>query len=243
MEYLLIFALGGIAGFINALAGGGSALPLGLMILMGIESPVANGTNRVGVFSAALASSRTFLRQKNISFHRIIPAIIPVLPGAVLGALFAAKIDHEPFTRIISAVLFFIVISLFIPHKTIFAHLSHHIRPGISTLLLFCIGLYGGFIQVGVGYVLMGFFSHIKGMDLVTTNACKTTVIMFYTIPAVVIFSLTGRIDWTYAVLLALGEYAGGKISSRLAIHHGEKIIKPVLAVSLGIICLQLVRT
>ncbi len=106
--------------------------------------------------------------------------------------------------------------------------------------MMFLVGFYGGFIQAGVGFLIMALYRHLHNLDLVTINGRKMLITTIFTIPAIVIFAINGQIHWPYAIVLALGNYVGGTIATNWAIEKGDKIVKYVLAVAIVLMAIKL---
>jgi uncharacterized membrane protein YfcA len=120
----------------------------------------------------------------------------------------------------------FIAVSLFIPTET---DENAKQSPIILGILMFFVGIYGGFIQTGVGLIQMAALKHIGKMNLLKINAYKMATTLIFTIPAVAVFAFTNSILLDCAIFVAAGSAIGGKIGSVLAIKNGEKFIKTVM--------------
>ncbi len=238
-QLLLLFAVGAIAGFINVMAGGGSSITLPTLIFIGLDSALANGTNRIAIFIQNIFAISSFRQQKVHQFKRSLQLSVLTLPGAVLGAIVAVNIGHVWFQRILGMVMIGIILSLLISpagKKQEYIERQHWlIYPAMLT-----IGFYGGFIQVGVGFIIMASLFHILRLNLVHVNMHKVFVVFIYTVPALAIFIYTGNVDWGLGLSLAAGNAFGGWWSARFAVKGGEKIIRIVLAVAILIMSLKL---
>jgi len=155
MEYwnlLLLFGLGIIVGFINVNAGGGSSLTLPMLIFLGLDGALANGTNRVAIFVQNIFAVASFRKREFHEFKLSGKLSLLTLPGAIIGAILATKISGDLFERILGVVLIFIVISMFFSRK--YSNENRQKEKHTNWLIyptLFGIGFYGGFLQVGVG--------------------------------------------------------------------------------------------
>ncbi len=244
MDYwnlLLLFGVGSIAGFINVNAGGGSSLTLPALIFMGLDGALANGTNRVAIFVQNLFAVVSFHKNKMHQFRTSTELSLLTLPGAILGAVLAVRISSALFERIVGVVLIFIVLSLFISGS--YRERSPGQKEKRNWLIypaLVAIGFYGGFLQIGVGFLLMAALYHLLKVDLITVIMHKVFIILLYTLPALVIFTITGNVNWKYGLALASGNALGGWWGAHAAVKGGEKIIRIILAVSISIMALKL---
>jgi len=242
MDYLnliLLFVVGAVAGFINVNAGGGSSLTLPTLIFMGMDSAMANGTNRIALLLQNIFAVTSFRKNKFYQFKTSLSLAIFTLPGAIIGAFAATQVSHHLFQKILAVVLLFIVISMFLTSSyknQIQAKTSHWlVYPA-----MFAIGFYGGFIQVGVGFLLMAALYHLLRVNLVMVNMHKVFIILIYTIPALIVFILTGNVAWKYGIALAAGNSIGGWWGAHAAVKGGDKVIRIVLAVGITIMAFKL---
>ncbi len=240
-EILLLFGVGIITSFINVMAGGGSTITLPVLIFLGLDSSVANGTNRIGLLSQNFFGILSF-RKENVSQLKLsVKLSLFTLPGAIIGAFYATKIDDALFQKILGVVMIGIVFTMLIPNSKDF------IKEKISTKLpwaiypaMFALGFYGGFIQVGIGFLLMLSLHHILHLSLLYVNLHKVFIVMIYTIPALIVFIITDNVNWFYGLSLASGTAVGAWWSAKLAVKKGEKIIKGVLIVAILIMSYKL---
>jgi len=237
----LLFGVGSIAGFINVNAGGGSSLTLPTLIFMGLEGALANGTNRVAIFIQNIFAVASFRKNKMHQFKTSTELSLLTLPGAILGAILAVRISSVVFERILGGVLIFIVISLFFSRS--YKEREPDQQEQKNWLIypaLLGIGFYGGFLQVGVGFLFMAALYHLLKVDLVTVNMHKVFIILIYTLPALLIFLLSGNINWKYGLALAAGNAFGGWWGAHVAVKGGAKVIRIILAVAIIIMALKL---
>lgn len=230
---LILFAAGAIASFINMMAGGGSMLTIGAMILLGVEPVVANGTNRIGVLVGTGSGALTYKAEKFTDLKTSLILGASAIPGAILGSIYSVQISNQLFQRILAVVMIFILISMFIPKKKREQAGEKLKNSWLIYPAMVLVGLYGGFIQVGVGFIIMAFLRHLMAYDLLRVNMHKVFIVVIYTIPVLVIFGISGKINWYYAIIMSLGNALGSYISVKLALKKGEKIVKIVLVIAI----------
>lgn len=238
---LLLFGVGIISGFINVMAGGGSTITLPLLIFLGLDSSLANGTNRIGLLFQNLSGFLSF-KNENVSQIKIsIKLGLLTLPGAIIGSFYATKIDDILFQKILGLVMISIVITMLIPNS------KHYVEekiigkmPWLIYPAMVALGFYGGFIQVGIGFLIMISLHRILRMSLLYVNLHKVFIIMTYTIPALIIFAITGNVNWFYGLSLAGGMSLGAWWSAKLAVKKGERIIKVILGIAIVIMAAKL---
>jgi uncharacterized membrane protein YfcA len=239
---LLVVLIGLFAGFMNTLAGGGSLLSLPLLIFLGLPANVANGTNRIAILLQNVVGVASFKQQKVLDqktgFYLGIPAFI----GAFIGAQLASDIDEILLKYIIAGILvmmFFLVILK--PNKWLKGDDRAKEKPGVLKMIIFFfIGIYGGFIQAGVGFFLLAGLVLGAGFDLVKANALKVFIVLIYTPIALVVFMYNGHVDYVVGLILAIGNMAGAYIGSRMAVKKGSAFVQYVLLFALGAMAAKL---
>jgi len=234
LHLLLLFGVGAVAGFINVNAGGGSSLTLPTLIFLGLDAAVANGTNRIGLILQNIFAVSSFRKNRVYKFKTSIFLAVFTLPGAIIGALIATQVSNTLFQRILGGVLILIVFSM-IFSRSYKKNALESTRSWFIYPALFGIGFYGGFLQVGVGFLFMAALYHLLRVNLVFVNMHKVFIILIYTIPALAVFSLTGNVNWQFGLVLAAGNALGGWWGAHAAVKGGEKVIRIILAVAITI--------
>jgi len=235
--FLLLFVVGIAAGFINTLAGGGSTLVLPVLILSGIPSPVANATNRVAILMQNLTGTHRFHKHGKLKVKPVIHITVAAIIGSIMGSMFAIKVDSATFDKILGIVFIFILVMMLRPKQK---REGRSLPRWLEFIIFLGVGFYGGFIQVGVGFVLLATLNLIENYNLVNANAVKVFIVLCYTIFAVIIFAISGKILWLHGLILALGNSLGAFLGVNAAIKKGEKAVKIVLAIAIIIACLKL---
>lgn len=240
-SFILLTVVGAIAGFLNVMAGGGSALTIPVMIFLGYDATVANGSNRIAIQVEALSAVIAFKKQKHADFPMSLKLSLMTLPGGILGAFYAVKIDDALFTKILGVVMVLIIITLVFPKSEIVEHAKNHKwKNWLAWPVMFAVGFYGGFIQAGVGFVIMAVLLHLYGMDLIKVNMHKVFIVMVFTVPAVIVFIVTDNVNWFAAIALSIGMVVGTWFAVKMSLKKGEKLVRIVLGVSLLIIAAKL---
>jgi len=239
-DILILFGVGIVAGVINVIAGGGSSLTLPALIFLGLDSATANGTNRVGILIQSLFATLTFRKEKISGLNLSLRLAALTIPGAVLGALIAIRISDEWFQRILGLIMIGIIISMLVPKAKHDITTAQGKKTWLIYPIMFAIGFYGGFIQVGVGFLIMAALYHLLKINLVFVNMHKVFITMIFTIPALLIFMWTDNVDWLLGLILAAGNGLGGWWAARISVKGGEKVIRYVMIVAIFIISLKL---
>jgi uncharacterized membrane protein YfcA len=244
IKLAVLFMAGLLSGFINVMAGGGSTLTLPALIFLGLDSSLANGTNRVAVLIQNIAAIVAFKRERLHQFKLSLKLSLFTLPGAILGAVVAVKINDLLFQRLLGLVMIGIMITILFPqsNRKMVAGPSHPVSSLWLYGVMFAIGFYGGLIQAGVGFLLMAAFYHLLQADLIHVNMHKVFVVFVFTLPAIVIFILTDNISWSHALVLSAGNGLGAWWSAKVSVKRGEKVIRVVLFIAMLIMALKLLN-
>ncbi len=241
--YPLVVFIGILAGFINTMAGGGSALSLPMLIVAGLPPAVANGTNRIAILLQNLIGTSGFKKEKILDLKGSLWLAMPAVIGAVPGAIVAVKLNDKLLQQVIGGVLILmLVIVIFKPDIWIKsrAGLVKSRSSWINILVFFLIGAYGGFIQVGTGFFLLTGLVLINGLNLLKSNAIKVFIVLLYTIPALFIFIINKQVDYVLGFTLAIGNMTGAWIGTKTAVKWGPSFIRYVLIAGLAILTAKL---
>ncbi|MDH5466338.1 MAG: sulfite exporter TauE/SafE family protein [Candidatus Aminicenantes bacterium] len=243
LKLLLLFGVGSIAGVLNVMAGGGSTITLPVLIFLGLEPTLANGTNRLGIIAQTLSAVVSFRQEKYHDFKLSLKLTAFALPGAIAGAIIATRISNELFQKILAYVLIGVTASLLLRKANKNEALE---QQGKQSWLIYPvmlgIGFYGGFMQVGVGFLFMASLFHLMKLDLIRVNMHKVFIIFVYTIPALLIFVFNGKVEWKYGLILALGMGLGGWWAAKISVKKGEKFIRIVLIAAILLMALKLLN-
>jgi hypothetical protein len=243
---LLLFATGFIAGTLNVIAGGGSLLSLPVMIFLGLPPTVANGTNRVAILLQNVGASWSFHRHGLISREWLLLAIPPALTGAAVGTVMALNVGEVAFQRILAVILLAGAAWTIWRPVMLAEENSAPIPAGRRRLAFiaafFLIGIYGGFIQAGIGFLLLAATS-AAGFNLIRGNALKVTVVLTFTPLALVLFAWGGKVEWAVGLALAAGNFLGGLAGVRLQILKGHAWVRGVVTVTIVVFAVRLLTT
>jgi len=242
-DIIIILASGLFAGIVNSIAGGGSLLTLPVLIFLGLPPSIANGTNRLSILFGNLSAISGYRSKGIFVFPYGLWLGISATVGAILGAKISIDIKGELFNHILAVVMVLVAINIvFNPFKKFVSEHENMTRKNqwIGILSFFFVGIYGGFIQAGVGFIIIAVLTAVNGFDLVKTNSIKVLVVFIYTVAAFSLFVIEGRVDWKYGFILATGNILGSWIGSRWSVGKGDKIIKPILLVMVVVMAVKL---
>jgi len=234
-EWLIYPAMvlaGFIAGFINTLAGSGSLVTLPLLIFAGLPAGVANGTNRIGVLFQNLTAARTFAQEKKLDFKGALFLGIPAILGSLIGAQIAVNLNEDVMRKTIGVLMVLLLVVILVePKRWLVGSLVgiDDIPKWWQLVLFLFVGIYGGFIQAGVGILLLSSLVLAIGYDLVRANAVKVGIILLFTISSLVIFLINGQVHFLFGIIVAIGQIAGGWVGAKVAVDKGAVLVRRLL--------------
>jgi hypothetical protein len=234
LDILILISVGVFAGFLNTVAGGGSLITLPVLIFMGLPSPIANASNRVAIFFQNIFSVQGFRSKGVFVYPFSIWVAISSMFGAILGAFLAVEISGVLFNRILAVIMVLVIImTVFKPgKKKKLVEVFDAKRNTISIVLFFGVGVYGGFIQAGIGFIMIAILTGVHGLGMAKTNSIKVFTALCYTAVALVIFIWEDKIWWEYGLTLAIGNAIGGWIASRWSVGKDDRWIRLIMIVA-----------
>lgn len=232
---LLLIAAGTVAGWVNTVAGGGSMVSVPALMWYGLSADVANGTSRIAILAQGFAAVSAFRREKRLDTSLLTTVAVPSVVGAVLGAYVATLVPEHVFRPILIATLVLMAASMFLK-PTAFSPPPDAVPFSEGTkfrarLALFAVGFYGGFLQAGVGIMLLVVLAGLCRIDLVRGNALKVAVVFVYTIVVVLVFAARSKVDWTSGAVLAVGNVLGAELGVRFAVKASQTTVRNALFV------------
>lgn len=226
---ILTLLTGLAAGFLNVTAGGGSLLTLPILNFIGLDLGVANATNRVSILFQNLSAMRHYHLKGEINWKEALSYVLPAVVGAVLGTLSAVYLPSKIF-RIIAALSIFSMGCLLATKPQMWDNpKGTPFSKSKRMLVLFFVGIYGGFLQAGVGFLLIWAITGGCKKTLKEANVIKTVVVAFYTMASLALFASFGMVNWSVAFVLALGSAMGGNAGARFNLSADKRFIRWIL--------------
>lgn len=242
-QMLLLIGVGFLAGVINTLAGGGSIFTLPVLLFLGLPPAIANGTNRIPIVVQSLSGALGYKSKGVSTFPFNIYLGISASVGAYLGAQIALDISSFLFNRILAIIMLVFGLLILIQSKKLSLDLPERLTGKYlvyGILGFFLIGIYGGFINAGIGIVIMLFLNRVNHMSLVKTNATKVVVVFIYSTIALALFAYYDAVDWKLGGVMAIGTSLGAWFSSRWSVKKGDRVIRIAMLVTILIMAIKL---
>jgi hypothetical protein len=243
-ELLLLALAGLVSGWVNVVAGGGSLFTVPVMAFLGMPGPVANGTNRISIIVQNLVAVGTFFAKGFSDFRLSATLALAASVGAYFGAQVGVALDGVWFNRTLAAVMIAVMLLMATGRDAPEGAGGAAGTPKnllLGHALMIGAGFWGGFIQIGVGFLLMPILYRVMGLDLVRVNMHKVFIVLVFSIVALAVFAARVEIRWDAGAALALGTAVGGWFGARSTIRRGALFIKRAMYVLLAAMAVKLV--
>jgi uncharacterized protein len=228
-QYAVVVAAGVAAGFINVLAGNGSLISLPALIFAGLPPGVANATNRVSIVFQNLVGGAGFHRQGKLDVRGALTLSIPMVLGSTLGAFLAVDVDDQVFQRVLAAAMIVMLALMLLKPERWLAGKPGIVSPRLTVtrfIIFFAIGVYGGFLQAGVGIFLLVTLVLEVGYDVIRANAVKVVVTLASAVVSLAIFAANLKVNWAAGLVLACGSMMGAWLATRFAAGKGARWVR-----------------
>lgn len=229
---LLLVGVAAMAGFVDAIAGGGGLLTLPILLWAGLPPLQALATNKLQGSFGTFSASWHFIRRGHLQLSHLWPAIICTFAGSALGTLCVQVLDAGLLTRLMPVLL--IIIALYFLFAPDLDNRQAKQRIGFG-LFAFSIGtgvgFYDGFFGPGTGTFFAAAFVLLLGMDLRQATAGTKLLNLTSNLAALLFFALGGQVVWGLGLAMGIAQAAGAWLGAHMAIRHGGRLIRPLLVV------------
>lgn len=235
LEPTILLALGGVgllAGFVDAIAGGGGMIALPALLSAGLPPVAALATNKLqSAFGTGMAAL-TYWRRGFVTLRPLVPAIALTYAGSLLGALVVKGVDTSLLAVAVPVAL--IAIALYFLFAPNLSDADRHARLPfylVVPVMGFGIGFYDGVFGPGTGSFLTIGFVMLFGLGLTRASGHTKILNLTSNLAALTIFIPAGDVVWPAGIAMAIGQLAGGYIGARTGIRYGARIIRPLVVV------------
>lgn len=242
-HYPLLIVVGFVVGFINTIAGGASLITLPTLIFLGLPPAVANGTNRIAITIQTALGVAGFKSKGVSTFPFNLYLGITAFFGAIIGAKLAVDVDAATFNKILAIIMVVVLLLIAFKPKIKVANLQERLTGKylwLGMVVFFLLGIYGGFINAGIGFLIILYLHFVHRMNLVRVNATKVGVVFVYTLAALGVFIFNDKINWLIGLILAIGQGSGAWFASRISVDKGDGFVKIFLVIMIGVMAVRL---
>ena len=244
ITFLIVCPLVFLAGFVDAIAGGGGLISLPAYMFAGIPVHNAIATNKLSSATGTFVSTFRLVRNKHVDWGLVPGTVICALSGSVIGANLALVISD----RVLKTVLVFVlpVVAVCVLRDKDFETVipEGFTRKKQYLIMAVCslgIGIYDGFYGPGTGTFLLLVFTKLGKLNMEKATGNVKVVNLSSNISALVTFILAGKILWGLGLAASCFSIAGHYVGAGMVVNNGVKIIKPIILVVLVLLLIKVV--
>ncbi len=236
----LIFLTGLLAGFMNTLGGGGSSLIYPLLIFLGLSPHQAVGSARLSFLAQGFFGAYGYRKRGHFLMPFGLYAGLAAMAGAFAGAAAGLAVPPLAFKRIIALVI--ALVSLAVLFGLRFEGSGDRPAKGTSlnVLLFFFLGMYSGFIQTGLGFLILAVLAGLNRLNIHRANSVKAMVILLSGIPSLLMYAAAGQVVWPAALWLAAGMGTGAFLTAYFSVRWPERLVKYIIAALVLVMAVRL---
>ncbi|MEQ9105085.1 MAG: sulfite exporter TauE/SafE family protein [Rhodothermales bacterium] len=243
---MVLFAVAGVVtGGVNTLAGSGSLITLPIFVFIcGLPAPVANGTNRIGVILQTVTGLATYRGTGRMNLDGASRPVVSALAGALVGSRIAVGLDAETMNLVLG-VLMLVMLVILVARPSRWIHEMpvslERSRSPVAVVVFFLIGVYGGFIQAGVGIFLLAALVLISRYTLSSGNAVKLLIVAAYGLPTLAIFLWYDQVHFGYGLAMAFFQSIGAWLGVKYIVPmpHADVWIHRLLIVMVALAAIK----
>jgi uncharacterized protein len=221
---VLVFLAALAAGFINAIAGGGTLVSFPVLLAVGISPIVANVTNTVALVPGTIGGMWSQRKDFKSQYQRLLKLLPVAIIGGVAGGLLILNTPESAFRSIIPYLILVATLLLaaqvriknWVVARIGHAHTEHH-NPLVMLSLVFLAAIYGGYFGAGMGVILMAVLGFVTDDTMTRLNFLKQALGFAINLAAAIYFAFSGKVDWMVAFVMIFGSLTGGLIGGKLA--------------------------
>lgn len=244
LDLFILCTLGFVAAMVDAIAGGGGLISLPALLMVGVPPHLALGTNKFAASLASLNSSITFARSGKVHFPLVKWQIPFTLIGAFLGTWAVLSVSSAFLNKaVLSLILLVGIYTLLRKNLGMNNNFKglNSLKIIIGCLFALLLGFYDGFFGPGTGSFLIFSFIAFFGFDFVVASANSKVLNFTSNITALLLFAWDGKILFSYGIPMAIFMILGSYIGTRLAIHRGSELVKPLFAIMSFLVAAKLI--
>lgn len=236
LEVFILIFVALLAGAINTVAGGGSNLVLPTLMILGMPPEVANATNRVGIFAESVVAISEFKRHKKLETFDLKAILMPMAIGGFFGSSVAAFAPPDILKPLLIGTMICMSLLILLKPAVVAPPSGTEVRRVSETpaawIGLLAAGFYGGFVQAGVGFLLLASIAGTLRYDIVRANAIKLVCTFVFTFVSLAIFIWQDQVVWFEGLILSIGYVAGAYFGVKLAVYTDPKVLRWFLFVA-----------
>lgn len=245
ITFLIVCPTVGLAGFVDAIGGGGGLISLPVYMLAGLPTHQAIATNKLSSTCGTALATWKFIREKLVDFRLAIPAVIAAIAGSSIGAHISLMLNDKVIKSILLVAL--PIAAFFVLNKKLFHDSGERDIPItrrtliISILAAFIIGIYDGIYGPGTGTFLIIALTVFAKMGLATSNAQTKVINLTTNVTSLAIFLINGKVLLSLGIAAAICNMVGNYIGANLSLSKGSTISRPIIIIVLILLAIKVI--
>lgn len=228
----LLFFVALVAGFIDAIAGGGGLITIPALLAAGLPPAVALGTNKLQACGGSFSASLYFIRQRAVKISEVWLLIVLAFVGATVGTILIQQIDSGVIKKFLPFLVFAIgVYFLFTPKLGEEDRQKRVSYAVFSFTAAFGIGFYDGFFGPGTGSFFSLAFITLLGFNLAKATAHAKVLNFTSNIASLIFFMIGGQIMWSLGIAMMIGQIIGAHLGAKMVLTKGKALIRPMVVI------------
>ncbi len=221
IDIIVLIAIGVLAGFSNAVVGGGTLFTFPAILAVGLSPVIANATTTVALWPGTVTSARAQLGELKRSSHALYPRVIGATAGGLIGAVLLLASGDTLFFQLVpwllaTATVLFTFARQIVKRVARIGEFTHGNTTALVAMEFVC-SIYGGYFGAAIGILLLASMALAGEHDMQSANAQRNYLVCFINGIATLIFVVMGVVDWTVALIVMAGSVAGGYIGGKFA--------------------------
>jgi hypothetical protein len=236
LDLVFVAAAAALAGFVDAIVGGGGLVLVPALFAVYPQAPPATllGTNKGGAVWGTAWASVQFARRVSLRWRSLLPAAAAALTGSFVGAWTVTQVSADGLKRALPFVLGAVLVYTLL-RKELGRHHAPRLEGArealVASAIGAAIGFYDGFFGPGTGSFFVFLFVRALGYDFLNASASAKLLNTATNAAALVLFAWKGHVWWHLALVIAVANVAGSLVGTRLALKHGAGFVRGVFIV------------
>lgn len=228
----ILFCVAFIAGFIDAIAGGGGLITIPALLMTGMPPALALGTNKLQACGGSFSASLYFLRQRAVNLSEVWLILLMTFLGASCGTILIQLVD----SGLIKKALPFLILAIGL-YFLFSPKLGEEDRQKRISYTVFAftagmgIGFYDGFFGPGTGSMLSLAFVMLLGFNLTKATAHAKVLNFTSNIASLIFFLIGGQIMWSVGLAMMFGQIIGANLGAKMVLTKGKTLIRPMVVI------------
>ncbi len=237
----MLFAVAALAGFIDAIAGGGGLITVPVLLSVGLSPTQALATNKLQSCGGSFSASWYFVRRGFVKIKDIKLALVCAFIGSALGTVMVQLVNAD-FLGTLLPFLILAIAGYFLFSPKVTDQDKHQVLGATSFAFTAALGIgfYDGFFGPGTGSFLAIAFVTLAGFGLAKATAHAKLLNFSTNFASLIFFALGGQILWSLGLIMLLGQVLGARFGSKMVVSKGSRIIRPLIVCVSTLMALKL---